>query len=80
MATPAPSSATSHNVAALLPKLNDEDSDIRFMGLSDLHQLLVTNGPSLLVHDIHVSAKTVDGLLHTLQDNNGEVQNMVSTY
>ena len=74
--TPAPTSATSHNVAALLPKLYEDDPDLRFMGLSDLQHLLNANGPTLLVHDIHISAKTVDGLLHALQDSNGEVQNM----
>ncbi|KIW03791.1 uncharacterized protein PV09_05094 [Verruconis gallopava] len=74
--TPAPASATSHNVAALLPKLYEDDPDLRYMGLNDLHQLLTAGPPSLLVHDVHVSAKTVDGLLHALNDNNGEVQNM----
>jgi cullin-associated NEDD8-dissociated protein 1 len=46
------------------------------MGLNDLQQLLIASGPGLLIHDTHVSAKTVDGLLHSLQDSNGEVQNM----
>jgi cullin-associated NEDD8-dissociated protein 1 len=75
-ATPAPASATSHNVAALLPKLYEDDPDLRYMGLNDLQQLLVSGSPTLLIHDVHVSAKTVDGLLHSLQDSNGEVQNM----
>jgi cullin-associated NEDD8-dissociated protein 1 len=71
-----PSAATSHNVAALLPKLYEDDPDLRYMGLADLTALLNSGGPNLLVHDYHVSAKTVDGLLATLKDSNGEVQNM----
>ncbi|QDS77218.1 hypothetical protein FKW77_002867 [Venturia effusa] len=71
-----PSAATSHNVAALLPKLYEDDPDLRYMGLADLTALLNTGGPNLLAHDYHVSAKTVDGLLATLKDSNGEVQNM----
>lgn len=71
-----PSAATSHNVAALLPKLYEDDPDLRYMGLADLTALLTTGGPNLLAHDYHVSAKTVDGLLSTLKDSNGEVQNM----
>ncbi|KAE9967189.1 hypothetical protein BLS_006528 [Venturia inaequalis] len=71
-----PSAATSHNVAALLPKLYEDDPDLRYMGLADLTALLTSGGPNLLAHDYHVSAKTVDGLLATLKDSNGEVQNM----
>jgi cullin-associated NEDD8-dissociated protein 1 len=71
-----PSAATSHNVAALLPKLYEDDPDLRYMGLADLTALLNSGGPNLLAHDYHVSAKTVDGILATLKDSNGEVQNM----
>lgn len=71
-----PSAATSHNVAALLPKLYEDDPDLRYMGLADLTALLNSGGPNLIAHDHHVSAKTVDGLLKTLKDSNGEVQNM----
>lgn len=45
------------------------------MALSDLHDILVVAHPGLLLHDDVVAAKTVEGLLTTLVDTNGEVQN-----
>ncbi|KAF1847038.1 TIP120-domain-containing protein [Cucurbitaria berberidis CBS 394.84] len=70
-----PPNPTAHNVAQLLPKLNDDDPDFRFMALSDLHDILVVAHSGLLLHDDVTSAKTVEGLLSTLVDTNGEVQN-----
>lgn len=70
-----PSNPTSHNVASLLPKLNDADPDIRYMTLNDLHTMLESGGPTFLLHDYTTCAKVVDGLLHTLNDGNGDVQN-----
>ncbi|ORY15306.1 cullin binding protein CanA [Clohesyomyces aquaticus] len=73
---PAVTNPTSHNVATLLPKLDDEDPDYRFMALSDLQDILNAGHPAFLTHDHNTCAKTVDGLLKTLIDTNGEVQNM----
>jgi cullin-associated NEDD8-dissociated protein 1 len=70
-----PPNPTAHNVAQLLPKLNDDDPDLRFMGLSDLHDILVIAQPSFLAHEDVICAKSVDGLLLMLIDSNGEVQN-----
>ncbi|KAF2434064.1 cullin-associated NEDD8-dissociated protein-like protein [Tothia fuscella] len=72
----APSQPTSNAVAALLPKLYEDDPDLRYMGLADLSHLLSIAPPGMLAHDWNVSAKTVDGLLTVLKDSNGEVQNM----
>ncbi|KXT15850.1 hypothetical protein AC579_10406 [Pseudocercospora musae] len=69
-----PVNPTSHNVASLLPKLNDADSDIRFMSLNDLAQMLHNGHPTLIQHDYTTCAKIVEGLLHTLNDTNGDVQ------
>lgn len=71
-----PPNPTSHHVAALLPKLNDPDPDIRYMTLNDLHTMLETGAPTFLVHDYTTCARVVEGLLHTLNDGNGDVQNM----
>ncbi|KAF2646305.1 TIP120-domain-containing protein [Massarina eburnea CBS 473.64] len=68
-----PQNPTSHHVTALLPKLNDDDPDFRFMALSDLHDILEIAPVNFL--DNVVCAKTVEGLLATLVDSNGEVQN-----
>ena len=68
-------SSTAANVSALLPKLNDADSDIRYMSLSDLHKTLINGAPAFLVSDYTTCAKAVEGLLKTLDDSNGEVQN-----
>ena len=67
---------TSHSVASLLPKLNDADPDIRYMTLNDLNHAFEVGHPTFLVHDYTTCAKVVDGLLHTLNDSNGDVQNM----
>lgn len=70
-----PPNPTAHNVAQLLPKLSDADPDFRFMALSDLHDTLVVAHAGFLQHDEVTCAKTVEGLLSTLVDTNGEVQN-----
>ena len=62
-------------VMALLPKLSDADADIRYMSLNDLHNTLQSGAPGFLSNDYHTAAKTVDSLLITLDDANGEVQN-----
>jgi hypothetical protein len=67
---------SSQSVAALLPKLHDLDSDYRFMSLNDLHNVLSVGPPSLLLNDYNTSSRTVDGILKTLDDQNGEVQNL----
>lgn len=59
---------------ALLPKLSDADADLRYMSLSDLHTLLSTGAPTFLNSDYHASAKIIDGVIHSLDDANGEVQ------
>ncbi|KAF2734509.1 TIP120-domain-containing protein [Polyplosphaeria fusca] len=71
-----PANPTAHNVAVLLPKLHDDDPDFRFMALSDLREILVAGHQGFLQHEHTTCAKTVDGLLSTLVDTNGEVQNM----
>ena len=71
-----PSNPTSHTVAQLLPKLHDADSDLRYMALNDLYHVLQTASPSLLMYENSLCAHTIDGLLNTLNDTNGEVQNM----
>ena len=71
-----PQNPNSHNVAALLPKLQDADSDIRFMTLNDLEKMLTNGSPTFLSHDYTTCAKVVEGLLHTLADTHGDVQNM----
>ncbi|QIW94689.1 hypothetical protein AMS68_000207 [Peltaster fructicola] len=75
MSTSIPPNPTPHNVAALLPKLRDADPDIRFMTLNDLHQMLTIGSPSFLQHDYSTCTKVVDGLLQTLVDSHGDVQN-----
>lgn len=67
--------STPGNVIALLPKLSDADSDIRYMSLNDLYKVLRNGAPNFLVSDYHTCIKAADGLLKTLDDQNGEVQN-----
>lgn len=70
-----PQPSTPGNVIALLPKLSDADSDIRYMSLNDLYKVLRNGAPNFLVSDYHTCTKAADGLLKTLDDQNGEVQN-----
>jgi cullin-associated NEDD8-dissociated protein 1 len=67
---------TSQTVAALLPKLHDVDPDYRFMCLTDLFQVLTIGKPDFLHSDYNIAARAVDGILKTLDDQNGEVQNL----
>ena len=76
MATSLPTHPTAHTVASLLPKLQDADSDFRFMSLNDLFTILSTANSSILLNDYHTAARAVDGILKTLDDQNGEVQNL----
>ena len=71
-----PQNPNSHNVASLLPKLSDADSDIRYMTLNDLHTMLEIGNPSLLSHDYPTCARFVEALLLVLADTHGDVQNM----
>ncbi|KAL6721718.1 hypothetical protein ACLMJK_000823 [Lecanora helva] len=69
------SNPTPNQALALLPKLNDADADLRYMSLNDLCDVLNAGGSNFLVGDYHSSAKIIDGVLMTLDDQNGEVQN-----
>ena len=72
---PTGSGTTAAQAMGLLPKLSDADSDIRYMSLNDLYNCLDAGNPSSLSGDYHTSAKIIDGLIQTLDDQNGEVQN-----
>ena len=76
MSTQVPQNPTSQTVAALLPKLHDVDPDYRFMALTDLFQALTNGLPDFLHGDFNTAARAVDGILKTLDDQNGEVQNL----
>ncbi|KAF2396873.1 cullin-associated NEDD8-dissociated protein-like protein [Trichodelitschia bisporula] len=64
------------NPTGLLPRLQDEDPDIRYMALNDLFELLNATGASVLAHDAPASNRVADGLVSSLKDKSGEVQNM----
>jgi len=71
-----PHNPTPHHVAQLLPKLHNNDPDFRYMALSDLRDILEVAHVGFLFNDTATCARTVDGLVLTLVDKNGEVQNM----
>jgi cullin-associated NEDD8-dissociated protein 1 len=71
-----PANPTPANVSQLLPKLHDADPDFRYMALNDLLQIFNIAMPNFLQHDYQLCIRTIDGLLNTLNDNNGDVQNM----
>ncbi|KAF2137453.1 uncharacterized protein K452DRAFT_235848 [Aplosporella prunicola CBS 121167] len=68
-------SAPTADVGRLCRKLTDNDPDLRYMALNDLHQLMVNGHPSFLTHDYSGASKILDGLIDTLNDTNGDVQN-----
>ena len=75
MAPSIPQNPTPAQALALLPKLSDADADLRYMSLNDLYNTLNAGASTFLVSDYHTSAKIIDGVLQTLDDQNGEVQN-----
>ena len=66
---------TPHNVALLLPKLQDADPDIRYMSLNDVFSILSSPNSLFLLNDNVTSSNLADGLLKALEDQHGEVQN-----
>jgi cullin-associated NEDD8-dissociated protein 1 len=68
-------SSTLHSLNGLLAKLDDPDPDIRYMSLNDLLGILSSTSSIFLTHDSTTSAKLAEGLLKSLDDQNGEVQN-----
>ena len=62
-------------IATLLPKLDDPDPDIRYMQLSDLSQVLLAPPSSYIAGDDLTAGRLVEGLLRSLEDQHGEVQN-----
>lgn len=75
MAPSVPQNPTPAQALALLPKLSDADADLRYMSLNDLYNTLNAGASTFLTNDYHTSAKIIDGVLQTLDDQNGEVQN-----
>ena len=75
MAPSVPQNPTPVQALALLPKLSDADADLRYMSLNDLYSTLNAGASNFLSNDYHTSAKIIDGVLLTLDDPNGEVQN-----
>ncbi|KAH9844592.1 cullin-associated NEDD8-dissociated protein 1, C-terminal part-like, partial [Teratosphaeria destructans] len=55
--------------------LHDPDPDIRYMTLKDLTTIFRRGHTTFMVHDYGTCARTVEGLLHTLNDTHGDVQN-----
>lgn len=68
--------ATPQAVMGHVQKLGDNDPDFRYMALNDLLQLLNHAKPDFLQHDYNIAARTVDSIIKTLDDQNGEVQNL----
>lgn len=68
-------SQPSYQIQALLEKLNNPDSDFRFMSLNDLHSHLMSNN-NPLSSDSGLSLRVIDGVIKALDDANGEVQNL----
>jgi cullin-associated NEDD8-dissociated protein 1 len=67
--------AAAQGITTLLSKINDPDPDIRFMQLNDLANILVAPASIYVSGDTHTAARIVEGLLKSLSDSNGEVQN-----
>ncbi len=76
MAAPGQVPATAAGIMSVLPKLDNSDSDFRFMGLSDIHAALTKGHPGMLAQEYGISGELIEGILKTLDDQNGEVQNL----
>lgn len=62
-------------IASILAKLSDPDPDIRFMQLSDLTSILNSSASDYIKSDTHTAGRVVEGILKSLSDSHGEVQN-----
>ncbi|KAF2104025.1 cullin binding protein CanA [Rhizodiscina lignyota] len=71
-----PPNPSAHNLAQLVPKLYDNDSDFRYMALNDIFSMLSISSEMILASDYSTSAKLIDGFLNTMNDTHGDVQNM----
>jgi cullin-associated NEDD8-dissociated protein 1 len=71
-----PAHPTVVNIRDLLPKLQDQDPDFRYMGLNDLIEVLDRGKDDILRNDFGVSMHTADALVRALGDHNGEVQQL----
>ncbi|KAI0199333.1 armadillo-type protein [Astrocystis sublimbata] len=78
MASSAINNPNPQTIGNLLSRLTDADPDYRFMSLNDLHQILVRPKTEFLVHDYNTSSRIVDAIIKTLDDQNGEVQNLAA--
>ncbi|KAI0431956.1 armadillo-type protein [Xylaria sp. FL1042] len=78
MASSAINNPTPQAISSLLSKLNDADPDYRFMSLNDLHQILTKPKTDFLAHDYNNSSRIVDAIVKSLDDQNGEVQNLAA--
>ncbi|KXJ93498.1 TATA-binding protein interacting [Microdochium bolleyi] len=67
---------TPQAINALLGKLTDQDPDFRFMSLNDLSQILASPRSDFLRQDYNTASRIVDAVIKTLDDQNGEVQNL----
>ncbi|KAI1391561.1 TIP120-domain-containing protein [Hypoxylon trugodes] len=76
MSSSAVNNPNPQSINALLAKLGDPDPDFRFMSLNDLHQILTKQKVDFLNHDYNTSSRIVDNVVKTLDDQNGEVQNL----
>ena len=68
-------SAAAHSIHTLLAKLGDADPDIRFMQLSDLANVLSAPSSEYVRLDSLTAGRIIDGILKSLTDKHGEVQN-----
>lgn len=68
--------ATAQTVAQVLSKLSDQDPDLRFMSLNDLHAILTASSQALANNDYNTASRVVDGIIKSLRDANVEVQNV----
>lgn len=61
---------------SLLEKMSSPDSDYRFMSLNDLLSILTSPNGSLAQADTALAGRVIDGVVKSLDDANGEVQNL----
>jgi hypothetical protein len=66
---------TQQTIFGLLAKLSDPDADLRYMSLNDLYDILTGSQSSFLTHDRGTSTRLAEGLLKSLDDQHGDVQN-----
>lgn len=66
---------THSSIVSLLGRLDDPDADLRYMSLNDIYAILTSPQSAFISNDSRLAQSLSEGLLKSLDDQHGDVQN-----